>query len=73
MNQALLQHLQAMEKAQAVRLFDVFALGPLMFYAGSRLNNRNMALLLSLSGIGTILFNGANYVRIEQLKKELGQ
>ena len=73
MNEAvtLLQHLQAMEKAQSVRLFDVFVLGPAMVYAGTRLKNTpNLAALLALSGVGTILFNGANYVRIEQLKKE---
>lgn len=73
MNQDLLKHFQAMEKAQGVRLIDVFLLGPAMIYAGARLKNRNMALLLAVSGVGTILFNGANYVRIEQLKKELGQ
>lgn len=69
--QQLFEHFKAMEKAQAVRLFDVFALGPLMVYAGSRLTNRNLSALLALSGVGTILFNGLNYIRIEQLKKEL--
>ena len=67
----LFVHYQAMEKAQGVRLIDVFLLGPAMIYAGSRLKNRNMAIFLALSGIGTILFNGANYARIEQLKREL--
>lgn len=56
-------------KAQGIRLFDVFVLGPAMIYAGTRLKNRNMATLLALSGVGTILFNGANYMRLAQSQK----
>lgn len=71
-HERLLQHFEAMEKAQGVRLFDVFALGPLMIYAASRLNSPNMAAILALSGVGTIIFNGVNYLRIEELKKGNG-
>lgn len=68
--QQIYQHLKALEKAQGVRLFDVLLLGPVMIYAGTQLKrNKNLGLFLSLSGLGTIAFNGANYVRIEQLKQ----
>lgn len=68
--QAFVEHAALMEKAQGIRLLDVFAIGPAMIYAGARLKSSpNMANLLVLAGIGTILYNGANYVRIEQLKR----
>lgn len=67
--QAFVQHAALMEKAQAIRLADVFAIGPAMIYAGKCVRNKNMAALLTLAGIGTILYNGANYARIEQLKQ----
>ena len=67
--QQIVQHLQALEKAQGVRLFDVFALGPAMIYAGYKLDNRALGAFITLAGLGTIIFNGANYMRIEQLKR----
>jgi len=70
----LYAHLARMEKVQGVRLFDVFLLGPAMIYAGNkRTLTPNLSTLFMLAGIGTIIFNGANYVKIEQLKKSLGQ
>lgn len=71
--QAILQHLSSMEKAQPVRLFDVFILAPALVYVGTsgKLSN-NMGNFLTLVGVGTALFNGHNYIKIEQLKKTLG-
>jgi hypothetical protein len=67
--QAFAEHAALIEKAQGIRLADVFAIGPAMIYAGKCAKNKNVAALLTLAGIGTILYNGANYARIEQLKK----
>lgn len=73
-NSEIYQHLARMEKAQGVRLFDVFLLGPAMVYAGSKRKlTPNLSALFLLAGIGTVVFNGANYIKIEQLKKSLGQ
>ena len=51
-------------KSQQVRLLDVFAIGPAMIYAGSAKSGlpESVKLLLLLSGIGTVMYNGANYV-----------
>ena len=67
--QAFVEHAALMEKAQGIRLLDVFAIGPAMIKAGACVSNRNLKTLLLLAGLGTILYNGANYIRIEQLKQ----
>lgn len=67
--QAFVEHAALMEKAQGIRLLDVFAIGPAMVVAGKCVRNPNLAALLTLAGYGTILYNGANYARIEQLKQ----
>lgn len=52
-----------MDKGQAIRLFDVFALGPFMVWAGTRLKPREAGVLMVAAGVGTILLNGVNYLR----------
>lgn len=51
-------------KGQQIRLLDVFALGPFMIWFG--LNAKGMSELtkniMIISGIGTILFNGRNFL-----------
>jgi hypothetical protein len=51
-------------KAQVVRLLDVFALGPLMVSVATRAEGipdwQRIALLWT--GIGTILYNAANFL-----------
>lgn len=53
-------------KAQAIRLVDVFALGPFMVWAGAQ----RTALpdwaryVLIASGIGTVAYNARNYLAI---------
>lgn len=55
-------------KAQSVRLIDVFVLGPFMVWAGVRLKDRANApmagYLLALAGVGTVVYNAENYVKI---------
>lgn len=52
-------------KTQAVRLFDVFVLGPFMVWASGRLDAPAGArAFLLLSGVATIVFNGLNFLRI---------
>lgn len=56
----------ALMKAQSVRLADVFFIGPLMFWAGVKLSREHAALgpVLAALGVGTVLYNGRNYLRI---------
>ena len=55
-------------KTQTVRLFDVFVIGPLMMFGGWKLQ-RDHALAgqtLFLAGIGTVVYNGRNYLRVRE-------
>lgn len=58
-------------KAQSVRLMDVFVIGPLMMWAGYRLVQRYpvRGQFLFVSGIGTVIYNGHNYLQIEQARQ----
>ena len=53
-------------KGQAIRLFDVFLLGPWVIWLGARergqLSELERAALVAV-GSGTIVFNGRNYLR----------
>ena len=70
--QELYEHFKRMEKAQIVRLFDVFIFSPVMIYAGYKKKlSPNLSTFFIVAGIGTAIFNGANYMKIEQLKKSL--
>ena len=52
-------------KAQWVRLLDVFFVGPLMMYVSTRSTApRGWNAALWWTGIATIAYNGANYLRI---------
>ena len=55
-------------KAQEVRLVDVFVLGPLMLWFALR--SRGMPewsrFALGFAGVGTILYNARNYVRLSE-------
>ena len=60
-------------KGQAVRLVDVFLLGPLMTWAGLVIaeaavtrNEELAGQALAISGIATIGFNGYNWVRLRE-------
>lgn len=64
-----LLRLEEIRKAQAVRLFDVFILGPSMIMNSRRAKGDIMPLLMLASGLGTIFYNGMNYIKIEKLKK----
>ena len=54
-------------KSQAVRLWDVWILGPALIWLGTRerrqLNSVEAGLLAAV-GLGVIIYNGRNYVRI---------
>jgi hypothetical protein len=50
------------EKSQLVRLMDVFVFGPLMISAAAGQKSRYFAAALLLVGLGTIVYNGANYL-----------
>jgi hypothetical protein len=56
-------------KAQKVRLFDVFVLGPAMVWAGYQLAPKPIGKLISLAGLGTIAYNWENYQRVRKTEK----
>lgn len=55
-------------KAQSIRLADVLIIGPVMVWGGWKLRKDNPLLgqTLLLAGIGTVLYNGYNYRRVQQ-------
>jgi hypothetical protein len=50
---------------QLIRLVDVFLLGPAMIYAAAKVkrHSESIALLLFVSGLSTVAFNGINFMR----------
>ena len=53
-------------KAQPVRLADVFIIGPLMVWGGLSLAKKHPRRggALALMGVGTVLYNGNNYLKL---------
>lgn len=59
------------DKAQAVRLLDVFVFGPLMLRAARDQESKYFANALTLIGLGTIVYNGVNYLQ-NRKREQLG-
>lgn len=53
-------------KPQTVRLLDVFVIGPVMIAGGNAWAAKNPAagMLLALFGVGTVIYNGKNYLEV---------
>tara|TARA_R100000664_G_C2758728_1_gene147885 strand:- start:653 stop:865 length:213 start_codon:yes stop_codon:yes gene_type:complete len=69
MVQQIDQRLQS-DMYQSIRLVDVFILAPAMVYASTFKQIPNyVRLILFISGICTLVFNGMNYLDIEKTKK----
>ena len=59
------------ERYQKVRLLDVFVLAPAMVYASTFKQIPDyVRLILFVSGICTLVFNGMNYLDIEKEKNK---
>ena len=57
------------DRYHAVRLIDVFVLAPAMVYASTFTQMPDyVRLILFVSGIATLVFNGQNYLEIEKNK-----
>lgn len=58
--------------AQTIRLLDIFGVGPLMIYAGTKAEDLPgwARAALVLFGGTTIVYNGANYLSASDRKKE---
>ena len=56
------------EKTQLIRLADVFAIGPLMIYAGVKAEElpKSVRAALIATGIATVGYNGQNYLDNER-------
>tara|TARA_Y100000361_G_scaffold60274_1_gene52861 strand:+ start:1276 stop:1482 length:207 start_codon:yes stop_codon:yes gene_type:complete len=62
------QRLQS-DRYQHVRLLDVFVLAPAMVYASTFKQIPDyVRLILFVSGVATLIFNGSNYLDIEKNK-----
>lgn len=60
------------EKTQLIRLIDVFAIGPLMIYAGAKASTKlsqPVRTALIATGVATIGYNGRNYLINEKAKR----
>ena len=55
-------------KSQAIRLMDVYALGPFMVWFGVKAKDVPEAarLVMIVAGLGTIALNGVNYLRLRE-------
>lgn len=51
-----------MDKTQTIRLLDVFLFGPIIIMGARAVKDDNLALALWMVGLGTIAFNGFNYI-----------
>ena len=58
-----MEYPEEIKKSQFVRLWDIFALGPAMMYIGyaEKLEPWEKVLLIG-AGLGTIIYNGQNYL-----------
>lgn len=61
-------------KAQWVRLFDVFVLGPAMVYAATKLprSQQTLAWFIGAMGVSTTLYNGRNWLKV-RAEQELAE
>jgi hypothetical protein len=55
-------------KPQTVRLYDVFVIGPAMIWGGWELLDEHPLLgsFLLAAGMGTVVYNGRNYLKVER-------
>ena len=51
------------DKSQGVRLLDVFVFGPLMIAGARDQKSPYFSTALTLIGLGTIVYNGVNYLQ----------
>lgn len=65
--------IEAVQKGQTVRLWDVFAVGPGMIAIATqaRQSPEWLRLFIAAAGIATILYNGSNWVINNQRLKRL--
>lgn len=58
-------------KAQWIRVLDVILIGPLMVAGGMSLTKKSpfWGVMLGAMGVGTVLFNGRNWLLVEQAKR----
>lgn len=53
-------------KAQPIRLLDVFVFGPIMIASAKYVKHDMLKAALLVTGVGTILYNGANYLEVRR-------
>lgn len=63
-------------KTQTIRVLDVFLIGPLMVAGGIALGRRGnpfWGILLGVSGVATVAYNGRNYLRVRRAQQSAGE
>lgn len=70
MDNITLKDIELFAKPQALRLWDVFFLGPFLIYAGTRKSGFHQVVKkgLVISGVMTMVYNGSNYILNEKRK-----
>ena len=72
-----LTQLNTVAKTQQIRLLDVGLIGPLMIWGGMAIGGKNprrckwAGTALAFSGIATMVYNGGNWHRLNQARKQL--
>ena len=58
-------------KSQWIRFLDVVFIGPLMVWGGMQARSKSEILGYTLAalGVGTVLYNGYNYLVVQEIKK----
>ena len=61
-------------KTQTIRLVDVFLLGPFMLWVATRKTAvpTPARIILGVSGIGTVVYNGINYLKVSEAERRSG-
>jgi len=60
-------------KAQSVRIADMLVFGPMMIYAGlGKKTPKWIKIGMVIIGVGTVVYNLANYFEVEKRKREAG-
>ena len=66
LDQLLQQFSPTAKNTQIIRLLDVFVFGPLIIQAAAAQRNKTFTTALIAIGLGTIVYNAVNYLRIAQ-------
>lgn len=62
--------LQKLSLVQPVRLLDIFVIAPVLMYASTKIEDKNLKTGVFIIGLATLLYNGYNYMNNINIKKK---